>query len=87
MWFNITSLTWEEQERDYIEDYVVYAGYNETKEGSGTIISTVPMAHVTVNTCKPGPNMNWTQCKEVAVPYTLKSGITTLPKPWRNRCP
>jgi hypothetical protein len=29
----------------------------------------------TPNMCKPGPNMNWTQCTEFAEPYPLKSGI------------
>lgn len=86
MQFNITSLTWEEQEYDYIDDYVDCARYNETKGCSEAVITTVPTAQKsTVNPCTKGPNMNWTQCTEIAVPYSLKSSILSIPKPWGKR--
>lgn len=87
MWCNITSLTWEEQDYDYIEDYVDYAGYNETQVCSGAVTIIMPMAQTAVNPCKLGPNMKWTQCMEFVVPYPLKGSIAPLRKPCRRRCP
>lgn len=87
MWCNIRSLTWEEQDCDYIEDYVDNAGYNETREHSEAITTIMPTAQTTVNPCKPGPNMKWTQCMEFAVPYPFKGSIAPLTKPWGHRCP
>jgi hypothetical protein len=77
-WFNLTTLTWEEQVYDY--EYDEYEPGEE--EGKETPSPTTPP-----NPCKHSSNMNGTQCTEFAVPYPLKSGIPPLPKPWGNRCP
>ena len=57
----------------------------QPEEGEGKETSS-PTSITISNPCKPGPNMNWTQCTEFSVPYPLKSSIPSLPKPWGNRC-
>jgi hypothetical protein len=42
----------------------------EEEEGKETSSPTTPP-----NACKPGPNMNWTQCTGFAVPYPLTNAI------------